>query len=437
MPKTTSSPAGMKNIKLDMKELIKKYHMQNRVAVGDDSNSLVGELARNLGAKVLSLASGTECLTWVIPDKWTVREAYIETARGERVVDFKHHPMYLKSYSASFSGKVTREELIAHTTTDKSRPDRLIYDYRWQYQYGDKKEWGFSIPYNKISALNEKHYMVHIDTSLEKGNMDVLDFTLRGRIPDTIFIAAHTCHPGQVNDGLVNVALGCELFKWLKQKSSRRFTYRLICGPEYFAAAAILQKGDNVDKLKYGFFLDMLGTDKQLGFSGSHGGNSHADKATRNIFKYHVKHYTEKPNRCLWGNDEMFYEGPGFEIPTVCVGRDKSEHHHTDLDNAENCDFRHIEEALGVMKKIIDVFETDCVPKLLYKGPLYLSRFGLYIDPKKNLEEYLKLHDLQILMNGKSTFLEIADALGIDYSFVRSFAEKLSKKHLVTIKNKC
>jgi len=43
-------------------------------------------------------------------------------------------------------------------------------------------------------------------------------------------LAAHSCHPGQINDGLLGVALGIDLFKHLKKQSKHHYSYRLIVG---------------------------------------------------------------------------------------------------------------------------------------------------------------------------------------------------------------
>jgi aminopeptidase-like protein len=416
-----------------MRELIERYYLLNRVTVGDDTSSFVSALAAEIGADVLSIPSSTECLTWIIPQKWTVREAYVETLAGKRVVDFAWHPLYLKSYSAPFSGTVSCEELVAHISTLEKHPDCLVYDYRWQYEYGEKRAWGFSMPYQAVQELNEKYYRVHIDTEFSPGSMDIVDWILPGKIPDTIFIAAHTCHPGQVNDGIANIAVAVELFRWLKQKPVRRYTYRAIFGPEYFAAAGLLACGKGVDKLRYGLFLDMLGNGKPLGFSRSYRGDSYVDLTARNVFKYSLLEHREWPYRGLWGNDEMFYDGPDFQIPTIGMGRDEFAYYHTDKDDVEHCDFAQLKESLKVLQNMVEVFETDCIPKRHYRGPLYLSRFGLYIDPKRDPKGYQSLQDIQILMNGTRSCLEIAEVLQIDYAFVRSFVDELCKRDLASL----
>lgn len=408
-----------------MTDLIARYWRWNRVPVGDDTTRFVAEMAAELGADRLSLPTGTECLTWTVPPKWTVREAYLETMGGKRLADFSWNPLYLKSYSAPFSGTVGRDELLRHVRSDPARPDRLIYDYRAQYDYGERTEWGFSLPHRVVDELNDPEYRVHIDAEFGHGTLDVLDWTLPGEVAETVFFAAHTCHPAQVNDGIGCIAVLVELFRWLSRRPDRRYTYRLLLGPEYFAAAAVLAHAGGIENLRCGFFLDMMGNGKRIGFSRSYRGDSYVDKIVRNVLSGAVDDFFEAEYRSLWGNDELFYDGPDFRIPTIGMGRDRFEHYHTDKDDLETCDFDQLLESLDLLRRIVGVLERDRVLRRRYRGPLYLSRYGLYIDPKKDRKGYRSLQETQILMDGTRSCLEIADALGIGFDFVARFGERL------------
>lgn len=433
-------------IRAQMRAFIEKYHLLNRVPVSDDTSRLVHDLAQETGASVLAIPSGTECLTWVVPPKWVVREAYLETLNGERIADFQRHPLYLKSYSAPFSGEVSRETLFNHILSDEARPDRLLYDYRAQYEFGEKTQWGFSLPHRVAQTLNDSAYRVHIDTAFEQGTLHILDWTLPGASSDTIFFAAHTCHTAQVNDGLAGIAVIRALFNHLAQQSFRRYTYRAIFGPEYFAAAGLLAYGEGIADLKCGFFLDMPGNGKPLGFSRSYHGDTTADRVAHNVFKKHFGTFIDMPYRGLWGNDEMFYDGPDFQIPTIGVGRDRFLEYHTDHDDIAHCDFAQLEETLRVLRDMVQVLETDCVVRRTYRGPLYLSRYGIgsaSANGQRSATPLLSLDKgrsfgrtvqaVQILMDGKRTCLDIAHTLDLDYHFVHAFAGELQRHGLAVL----
>jgi aminopeptidase-like protein len=417
-----------------MKELIEPYFMLNRVTVGDDTTLFAQGLAELLQVDLLSVPSGTKCLTWTIPDKWVVREAYIESLDGERIADFAWNPLYLNSYSAPFSGILSKEELLTHISSHPDHEDRLIYLNRWQYHKKNTK-WGFSVPRTTVNGLSDAYYRVCVDTSFEQGQMEVVDWILPGRSPETIFFSAHNCHPGQVNDGIACIAVLVELFRYLESVPDRHYTYRLILGPEYYAAAAILEHGKDVRQLKYGFYLDMMANSLPISFSRSFHGNSYADRITRSALSLYDTGTLDAPYRSLYGNDEMFYDGPGFDIPTVCLSRHPYTYYHTDWDNLDNCDFDKLEESLAMLKDIAEIFETDVIPERNYEGPLYLTDYNLYIDPKLDQRGYTALQEIQILMNGERSCLDIAESIGVDFLFVRSFVNELSKHRLVTLKH--
>ena len=409
-----------------MKTLIDRYYRLNRVSVGDDTSRFVQELSKQLPAEVMSLPTGTRCLTWTVPRKWIVSEAYIETPGGERIADFAWNPLYLNAYSVPFSGTLTRDELLEHVSVHPSLDDRLIYLNRWQY-HREHTRWGFSLPASVVKELKDERYRVHVDTAFADGTLDVIDWVLPGEIDDTIFFSAHTCHPGQVNDGIACLAVLIELFRHLQRLPSRKYTYRLILGPEYYAAAAVLAHGKNVKHLKYGFYLDMMANLLPISFSRSFHGNSHADRVTRSALRNYEAGRPDSPYRSLYGNDEMFYDGPGFEIPTVCLSRHPFPYYHTDWDDLQHCDFEALEESYRLLTDIVDTFETDCIPIRLYEGPLYLSGYNLYIDPLLDPKGYSALQAIQIYMDGKRSLLDIAELADVSFAFVRNFVNELCK----------
>lgn len=408
-----------------MRALIERHHLTNRVTTGDDSSRLIRELADETGADVLFVPSGAECLSWVIPQKWTVREAWVETLAGKRIADFAWNPLWLKSYSAPFSGVVSRDELRAHTLSDPKRPECLLYDYGAQYRFGEKTAWGFTMPHRLVESLDEAQYRVHIDVEFGEGTMDVLDWTLPGEQPETVYVAAHSCHPGIINDGLACIAVAVELFHELARRPRRRWTYRLIVGPEYFAGAAFLARAAGVEQLAGGFYLDMLGNGQRLGFARSHSGDTPFDAATRDVLRRRSSNPLETPHMGLWTNDDLLFNGPDFDIPSIALGREAWPWYHTDRDDVAGCDFAELEESLSVLQEIVDVLETDSVITRRYRGPLYQSRYELGFDPSENRVGYSALHDIQRLMDGRHSCLDIADALDVEFPFVKKFAAAL------------
>ena len=89
----------------DMKRIISDLYLKDRTIVCDDYDYCLQYLKDYLDFTIHEFKSGETHWNWVIPDKYTVRAAYIEDAEtGKVLVDARDHPMRLASYSAPFEG---------------------------------------------------------------------------------------------------------------------------------------------------------------------------------------------------------------------------------------------------------------------------------------------------------------------------------------------
>lgn len=413
---------------------MEQFWKLNRSAVNPDTDRLVAHLCMELTARTVEAKSGTECLTWLVPKHWWVRKGQLRVKDGPVIADFADNPLYLWTHSISFAGEIEREELLKHhVSTDPNRPFEILYHYRNGYRY-EAEEWGFSLPYRVVERLTDPVYEVEIDADLdEEGTLKVVDGFLPGEYEDTIFIMAHTCHPALVSDGIANIAVAVELYHYLASLRGRKFSYRFLFGPEYFAAAVYLARVEpgTLRCLRFGIYLDMLSNHEPIGFQYSMQGNSRIDKVIKNIIASHASIFLERSYRSLWGNDETFYNGPGFYIPTVGLGRGMHREYHYDTDNLETMDLYHMVESAWILRRIAEVFETDFVPIRRYDGPLYLSRFELYVDPTEDRKGARNLEQMQALMDGERSCMDIADALNVDFFSVRELCDRMAEKGLI------
>ena len=415
-----------------MMEIVERHYMLNRSAVSPDTDKLAHFLAKLLDAEIIEAGAGEICLKWKIPDNWYVKEAFISNLDGEKIVDFSDHPLLLWTHAIPFEGIVDRDELIEeHVITDPKRPEEFMYHYMNGYKE-NVREWGFSLPYNLVKNLSDKQYFVKIDSALNLDNtLKVVDASIEGEHTDTIFLMAHTCHPGQVGDGLACIAIASEIYFWLRSRGTKpKYTYKFLFGPEYFGGAAWLAKSDKVQNMKFGFFLDMLSSHEPIGFQKSMQGNSLVDRICNNVFASHKEIFVEREFRKLWGNDETLFNGNSFKIPTVGVGRAMHREYHYNTDNLENMSMYNMVESAWILSRIITVFEEDYVPILNYQGPLYLSRYGLFIDPSEDKDGYLNLEKIQAYADGTNSVFEIAERFNLDFYYVKEFFDKLIEKNL-------
>lgn len=415
-----------------MKKLIKKYLYTCRSPVSDDNNAFVSDIADKLDADIIKSKCGSEVLTWIIPLYWKVKKGILKDLSGKIVIDFQNNPLHLWTNSICFQGKISKSDLDSHILTDKNRPDYIPYHYK--FGFSDKpNDWGFCISYNDYVKMQDNEYIVDIDTELHNDNYMLTGVkTVKGYGKGQTYIfAAHTCHQGIAVDGLTNVALLTEVFKELEKKNTKN-TYKFIFGSEYYAAAAFLNSisDEQLKNIKGAFFCDLIGADTKPAYSSSFQGSSLVDSITNNIFKFKVKDYGVYEYRQLIGNDEMFYNGPSYNIPTVTLGQEVPSYYHSSGDNYEKINFEMIDKYKKIILDIIDILETDYIPVLKYKGPLCLSRYGLYVDGNKNPDGYKNMEAAQIFADGRTSCFEIAEKIGVDYKFIKDFFDKLLKNEL-------
>jgi len=418
--------------------LIERFWKHNRSAVNPETDEFAFALAAELNADILEAKSGETCLTWTVPDHWAVRTGQLKSKNGEILCDYKDNPLHLWTHSISFSGEITRDELIRdHINTDPLRPHEFLYHYANGYR-SQVRDWGFSIPYNIIQNMNDDTYIVEIDADLDnEGTLKVVDAFIEGELDETIFVMAHTCHPGQVSDGISCIAAGAELYHHLKSGPKPRYSYRFLFSPEYFGGAVYLEKADpeKIKNLHLGVYLDMVTTHSPLGFQRSLQGNSRLDHITRNVMQSHTPTLVEKPYRKLWGNDETFYNGTGFQIPTLGIGRLMHREYHYDSDNLENLSRYHLKETIWVLMRIAEVFETDYIPAPTFKGPVYLSKYGMSAALAQDVPGWREnVERIQFLMDGEHSCMDMAALLDVDYFLIRDFCDQFLEKGLVTKK---
>jgi aminopeptidase-like protein len=428
-----------------MMQLIEELYLTNRGFVTDDYEHCLEYIdQQELPLTYHTYPSGEEVWdSWVVPKKWSVNEATLETTDGTVLVDFNDHPLHLISYSDSYEGYISREELLDHLHWHPDNDEAIPWHYAQNYQPWDS-EWGFCVPRTLVESLDDDEYYVNIDTSFEPGTMTVAEHHLQGQRDETIVLVAHLDHTGMANDDLSGVAGGIELMRRLRDRSELTYSYKLLIVQEILGSAAYLADESTPDQFMCGVFLEMLGNDNRLLLQRSFEGETPLDQAAQHVLK-HTRHDHEVAGfREQIGNDESVFESPGFEIPMISISRYPYPEYHTHFDDPSILSQARLETAVEVVLETLLLLENNIVPTRNFEGLPSLAnpKYDLYLEPKEVVKRYDDVDPAAVelfrdrifrYLEGEHPTLDLAERFDLPFAFVTDYVHELADVGLVTL----
>jgi len=410
-----------------MIELIQDLWFKRRDIVSDGYDESLQYISKIIPLRIHEIPSGTKCWTWIVPEKWSVEEAYIEDLDGNRILDLKDHPLHVISYSLPIDRVVTKEELMKHLHTNPKRPGAIPFEFKYY-----ERDWGFCIQHNRLKEFTKDKYRVFINSKFEKGTLKVGDYTIEGETDETIVIMAHLCHPAMVNDDLTGVAVLVDIAKELSKRSNY-YTYKFLLVPETIGSVAYLsQNEDVIPKLKYGIFLEMLGNDNIHALQLTRQGNTRLDRIARYVIKRKLTNFREGPFRKIIGNDEMVFNGPGVNVPMISISRFPYPEYHTSDDNPGIISEENLIESKNLILEILNILDSDYIPQRKFKGPVFLSGYSLWVDWRVNKKLNENIEQIMLRLEGDKSIFDIAEELDMEFNDVLNYMNKFLEKGLIT-----
>jgi aminopeptidase-like protein len=419
--------------------------MENRSIVGPGYDRALARVGEELALTVHEFPTGSDVWTWRVPEAWDVREAWFE-ANGNRYADFAEHPLHLWSFSLPFEGTVSREELLRHITSNPQRPDAIPFDFRY-YQ----RDWGFCLAHRTVEQLDADEYHVHIDAQHFDGALKVGEHVIEGDTEDSVLIVCHLDHAGQANDDLAGVAVSVEAARRLAGRR-RRLTLRFLYVPEQIGTIAYLSRHeDRLDSFRHGLFLEMLGNDQPLALQHSKRGDDAIDRAVLLALQSTGTEFIEGRFLEVIVNDEQVMDGPGVDVPTVSLSRatpppqsgDSAApnfhsglpypEYHTSDDSLDILVEERLEESVQVVIDALDILDADLYPRRTYRGPVQLSRHGLWVDWRVDPRLNEQTHHIMWCLEGDKSISEIALETSLPFSTVHTYVERFREAGLVKL----
>ncbi len=423
-----------------MKNIVRYLSTLPKHLISDGYDEALKYLKGILPLKTHTFPTDMKIYDWVIPEKWTVEEAYVEDSNKVRLIDINKSPLHLISYSLSFNGRVSREELLRHLHSDSKRRNAIPYLAKYY-----ERSWGFCVPHAWLERFSDKEYYVRIKSKFTPGKLKVGEAVIRGKHKSSVFLMAHLCHPVQANDNASGVAVIASVYRELiKRKAQHRHTYRFLFVPETIGPLAYLfENQDCLANYFGGFYISMVGHKAPLVLKHSFNPNAKVDRIAHYVLSQNNSSLEEFDLGDSSCTEEKIFNDPSFHIPVITLTRGcaKKEiykyypEYHSSLDTIKIIEQKSLEETVQKILQMIDILEHDIVPVKKIKGPFFMSKHKIYID--WNNEPRAHQYSKQILYNidGKNSIFEICERFGIPFDWANDFLFKLSKKKLIKYKD--
>ena len=444
------------------KALSEIWHL-NRVHVSKEM-SLAYRLLKKyfINLKIFGYKTGEKCGDWIIPPSWDVKKGILKDPNEKIIADFHKNKLSLWAYSTSFKGKIGKEELSNKILSNPKKPSTTTFHYRNQYNFWNK-EWGFSLPYKMHKQHKKGKYSIDIETSFNKGKLEMAEDVHLGKMDDSFLFVGHFDHPQMCLDGLVGCLAGHELIYRLKKKQTK-LTYRMLSTVEIIGSVFYAKYHAKKNKVREALFISAPGAPQNISYQQTFSKSNQIDKITSHVLQnLNINFKIYDFRKGVIGNDEIVYDAAGTNIPCGSLARSPFYSYHTDLDTPSGISWKNFEETILVLEEIIHIFENNCTLHRNFEGLPRLSskKFDLYLSPdrasgiagysksfNKDLlegipEQTKKLiekstYKFNYLMNcltnmceGDKTILDIANHTDLPFRLVENYVNLWSKKKLL------
>ncbi|MFN3199632.1 MAG: DUF4910 domain-containing protein [Bradymonadia bacterium] len=373
-------------------------------------------IERYVDLKRTELPTGTPCFDWEIPREWQIRDAYVATLDGRRVIDFQQNNLHVLGYSVPVDEIVDLPTLMKHIYTLPNQPDAI--PYRTSYY---KERWGFCLEHRRLTELTEPQYRVVIDSTLEDGHLTLAEAFLPGETNEELLFTSYLCHPSMANNELSGPVALTALYQALAAQPRRKYGVRFLYAPETIGSIAFLSRHHEALKQKVvgGLVLSMVGIDAPLHYKLGRDPQSLTNRIMPELLEITERDRVILPWDPLGGADMRQYSSIGINLPMGFLGRaigGNYAEYHTSLDTLDIIDLDRMAETVCAVLDLVDTIEENGVHRNLYPWcEPQLGRRGLYPTLSGPLATQ-QVNTVKALLgygDGEHDLVTIAHGLGI------------------------
>ncbi|MFA6279077.1 MAG: DUF4910 domain-containing protein [Candidatus Paceibacterota bacterium] len=422
-----------------MKKFLSKTAGLNRAIVSDDLAKTLHSIGERIPLTVHAYKTGTKCFDWVIPKKWVIRDAYIETLSGKRVLDWKENPLHVIVGSLPVQRtKISKKELIKRIAISEKYPKHIPYHFKYY-----ELDWGFCMAKKDLKKLTDDEYYVAIDSEYVNGELLVGEHVIKGKSKKCITLISHIDHPAQVNDGLAGAAVLIKLAESL-HGTKPTYTIRMHFLSETIGSIAYLHHNPQILAQTAGaIFCEAPGTPNYpIVLQHAKRKDSSIDVVAASVLRHSEERVEFADCFTHIVNDDGFYNSPGIDIPCISLSRSKKltpkdwfhfPYYHTSGDSIEHFDFKQAQKYLEYVQRILAIFDADRVVTKTYRGVPNLSRHGLWLDWQIYPNASQNIDAILFNLDDGISMFELSEKTGVPFDEVHAFIKNMEEKHLVTL----
>ncbi|MET8851131.1 DUF4910 domain-containing protein [Amycolatopsis sp. NPDC004625] len=414
----------------ELHALVERLYPICRSITGDGVRQTLDIIGEHISLERHEVPTGTAVLDWTIPQEWNIRDAYVATPSGERVIDFRESNLHVVGYSVPVRQRMPLSELREHLHTLPDQPSWV--PYRTSYY---APAWGFCLAQEKLDALPDGDYDVVIDSTLADGSLTYAEHVVPGRVTDEVIVSCHVCHPSLANDNLAGIAVAISLAQQLAL-SQPHYTYRFLFMPGTIGSITWLARNaSRIEKVRHGLVLACAGDTGSLTYKKSRRDDAEIDRVVQHVLRSREHRVVDFSP---YGYDERQFCSPGFNLGVGSLTRTPYAgypEYHTSADNPGFVSPAAMEDTLGALRDAFGVLDRNRrYVNLSPYGEPQLGKRGLYdslggrSDAKQAQMAMLWVLNLS---DGSHSLLDIAERAGLPFDIVDVAARALHDAGLV------
>jgi aminopeptidase-like protein len=425
-----------------IKSILEEIYPLHRTLVSDgldESLRIVGEyFPDSANYQIENYSPGKKVWTWKVPERYIVHRAILETEAGEKIVDFQDNPLHLLSYSLPTNLVVTWDELQPHLYFSEKRPAAIP----WQFKYYER-DWGFCLSKVQFDSL-DRTVSYHAVIDVEFGTAAEQGFRIGAGVvhpaggkavgAGEILVCTHVCHPNQANDDAAGVVTAIEIARRLTASAlpAGSMSVRFLFCPETIGSIAYLAHHENlIPDFRAGIFIEMTGNYNTLILQRSRQDNALIDRVARTVLNRTGNEFREGEFAQVVANDERVINGPGVNVPCISISRWPYDEYHTSDDNPSIMHEDKLQEAADIVEQTIRMYASNYIPKRTFRGPVFLSGYGLWVDWRMNWALNRAIEKIMMHFEGSDSIFEIAEITKLTFEEVYDYVNKFHEQGLV------